>query len=225
MRSYRNKNVEINLLKDHNDTFFLHQLQYDASNDHAFTLGKFFNRQHTGFRVRDLKSDDSLKKWITPIATFRGSGEIVNELTNDTVTIYDKDDEFIAIAEGINLPLYIFTYNVEMTQFIFTDLMKNPNQEECIDKSLISRHHAQFIAHQIADEARLNNHKFDIEEDDHDRLIKHHKIVTIEYTNDSDELSQVWRPLPKGLEEHDIYLIKHEVQAVRENISTEAIED
>jgi len=93
----------------------LHQLQYDPSHSHAFTLGKFFNRQHTGFRVKDLKSDDRLKKWITPIATFKGTGDLIKELTNDTVTPYDKNHEFIAIAEGIDLPLYLFTYNIEMT--------------------------------------------------------------------------------------------------------------
>lgn len=111
-----------------------------------------------------------------------------------------------------------------MTQFIYTDLMKNPDQEECIDKSLLSRHHAQFISHQIADEARLNNHKFDIDEDDHIRLVKHHKLVTVEYTNDSDS-EQDWAPLPKGLEEHDIYLIKHIVQAAKQSVPAEDIED
>jgi hypothetical protein len=138
---------------------------------------------------------------------------------------YDKNLEFIAIAEGIDLPLYIFTYNLEMTQFAFTDMMKNPEQVECIDKSLLSRHHAQFISHQIADEARLNNHKSDIEETDHLRLIKHHKLVSVEYPIDSDERKQAWNPLPKGLEQHDIYLIKHVVTASGLSVPIEAVED
>ena len=36
---------------------------------------------------------------------------------------YKEKDEFVAIAEGKNIPLYIFTYNIEMTQFIYTDLL------------------------------------------------------------------------------------------------------
>lgn len=216
--------MEINPIKDYNDTFALHQLQFDPSHRHAFTLGKFFNRQHTGFRVKDLISDDRLKQWISPIATFKGSGDAHDDGTFEKVGPYNENDEFVAIAEGNDLPLYMFTYNIEMTQFIYTDMMKNYDQVECIDKSLLSRHHAQFIAHQIADEARLNNHKFDIEEEDHDRLIKHHKIVSVEYTNDVEE-GQTWSPLPKGLEVHDIYLIKHNVQAVRDDVSTEDIED
>lgn len=175
--------------------------------------------------MRDLKSDDRLKKWITPIATFKGTGDLINEMADDHVSPYDSSYEFIAIAEGIDLPLYIFTYNIEMTQFIYTDLMKNPDQKECIDKSLISRHHAQFLSHQIADEARLNNHKFDLDESDHDRLIKKHKLASVEYTNDSDAAKQTWKPLPKGLEEHDIYLVNHKVQAVQEQVSAEAVEE
>ena len=29
--------------------------------------------------------------------------------------VYDPDFEFVAIAEGSDLPFYIFTYNIEMT--------------------------------------------------------------------------------------------------------------
>jgi len=43
--SFGNRNVEINMLKKHNDTFLLHQLQFDESSAHAFDLGSFFNRQ------------------------------------------------------------------------------------------------------------------------------------------------------------------------------------
>ena len=65
--------------------------------------------------------------------------------------------------------------------------MKNPEQVEYIDKSLISRHHCQFISNQIADEARLNNHKLDLEEQDMPRLIRNHRIASIEYSHDVDK--------------------------------------
>lgn len=45
MKSFHNSNVKIDLLKHHNDTFLLHQLQNDPSNHHSFTLGEFFNKQ------------------------------------------------------------------------------------------------------------------------------------------------------------------------------------
>ena len=147
MDKYRNTNVKVDLVKDYNDTFLLHQLQFDDSDADAFTLGDFFNRQHTGFRIKDLEMDERLSKWISPIATFSGSGDIAMEKMNNPDLPYDRDLEFIAIAEGKDLPLYMFTYNVEMTQFSFTDMMKNPEQVECVDKSLLSRHHAQFISH------------------------------------------------------------------------------
>jgi len=49
--------------------------------------------------------------------------------------------------------------------------------------------------------------------------------VTVNYINDSDERKQEWKSLPKGLEEHDIYLIKHKVMAPKDDVPIEAIED
>lgn len=152
-----------------------------------------------------------MNKWLTPIATFKGSGDAQTKEMLGQDHKYDSRNEFIAIAEGITLPLYVFTYNIEMTQFVFTDMMKNPDQEECLDKSLLSRHHAQFISHQIADEARLNNHIQDLGNEGFDRLIKHHKVISIDNWKDSDEGSHEFNPMPKGLEEHDVYLVNHRV--------------
>ena len=107
-------------------------------------MGSFFNKQMTGYKVKDLKNDDKLGKIITPIATFRDSALSDTRLSfaNKTADKYDAGEEFVAIAEHKDMPLYIFTYNIEMTQFIYTDLMKQPDQEELIDKSIPSRHHA-----------------------------------------------------------------------------------
>lgn len=117
MKSWRNNNSKLNLLKKAEDTFLLHQLQFDASTSHAFDMGNFFNRQQSGFRVRDIELDDAIKKWLTPIATFDGSAFAEHDLTMDDISKkdYNPKDEFVAIAEGTDLPLYIFTYNVEMT--------------------------------------------------------------------------------------------------------------
>lgn len=95
--------------------------------------------------LRNLAFDDKLSKIITPIATFEGSGLAENKhlmVDSKASKDYSDQDEFIAIAEGIDLPIYIFTYNLEMTQFVYTDLMVNPEQQEIIDKSIPARHHS-----------------------------------------------------------------------------------
>jgi hypothetical protein len=76
MQEWRNTNLNIRLLKNHSDTFLLHQLQFDDSNAHAFDLGSFFNRQQVGLRILDWKRDESLSKFLVPIATFAGSGSL-----------------------------------------------------------------------------------------------------------------------------------------------------
>jgi len=44
MKNWKNKNTQINLMYDHDDTFLLHQLDQDDSISHAFNMGEFFNR-------------------------------------------------------------------------------------------------------------------------------------------------------------------------------------
>ena len=53
----------------------------------------------------------------------------------------DKD-EYIAIAEGTELPFCFFIYNIEMIQFVYTDFMENEEQEEIIHKIISARQHA-----------------------------------------------------------------------------------
>lgn len=61
-------------------------------------------------------SDDRLKKWLVPLATFYGSSDSQNQHSiTSKVDTFTKEDEFVAIAEGADLPMYIFTYNLEMT--------------------------------------------------------------------------------------------------------------
>lgn len=58
-----------------------------------------------------MKRDATLKKLLHPVATFKTYGDSVEE-------------NFIAIAEGIKVPMYAVTYNVEMVQFYFEDMSK-----------------------------------------------------------------------------------------------------
>lgn len=44
MKNWKNRNTQINLMYDHDETFLLHQLDQDDSISHAFNMGEFFNR-------------------------------------------------------------------------------------------------------------------------------------------------------------------------------------
>jgi hypothetical protein len=186
----------------------LHQLSEDQSNAHAFDMGQFFNRQNRGFKLKSIDYDLGLSGVLSPIATFEGSALAENDKIfggeSKSNEDYKEKDEFVAIAEGIDIPLYIFTYNIEMTQFVYTDLLTNPDQQEIIDKSIPARHHSQFISNQIADEGRLSNHNFTVSEAQYTKLIRHHKIATVEYQSNE----AVPYPMPKGLEKHDVYIIE-----------------
>lgn len=100
--------------------------------------------------LKSIAYDEKLSKILSPIATFEGSALAENEnffLTESKANKEYRDrDEFVAIAEGKEIPLYIFTYNIEMTQFVYTDLLSSTDQQEILDKSIPARHHCQFIS-------------------------------------------------------------------------------
>mmetsp|Transcript_23106 Transcript_23106/g.35803 ORF Transcript_23106/g.35803 Transcript_23106/m.35803 type:complete len:122 (+) Transcript_23106:1283-1648(+) len=89
-------------------------------------------------------------------------------------------------------------------------------QEEIIDKSIPARHHAQFIALQMADEGRLNDHRFDSTQEEYEKLIRGHKLATVEYVIDATQGKGNSNPslpsysTPKGLLKHDVYLIRQD---------------
>lgn len=211
MNDYSMRNMFLRLLNNNEDTFLLHQLQNDTSLSHAFDLGEFFNMQDSGLTMKDLSDDPQLKKYLQPIATFEGSGYIPQDHINvviDEEDNYRDEREFVAIAEGRDIPVYVVTYNIEMTQFTHTAIENRIEQDEIIDKCIAARHHAQFVSHQIADEGRMSNHRFDTEAFGpiSKHLIRNYPSASVEYSVIQDE-SSTQIDLPPGLEQHDIYII------------------
>ena len=54
------------------------------------------------------------------IATFKDSGlaeykNVLGNKGNSTELVHDARHEFVAIAEGKKYPIYLITYNIEMT--------------------------------------------------------------------------------------------------------------
>lgn len=112
------------------------------------------------------------------------------------------DLDFIAIAEGVDMPVYAFTYNIEMTQFVFEDASLTLD-ENTLDHSLIARKHAQYIANQIAEEGRFCQHSFESMEEVFANSIKHVEWSTVQYESESG-----FSTMPTGLHSHDVYLLQ-----------------
>ena len=73
--------------------------------------------------------------------------------------------------EGKELPIYVFTYGIEMVQFVFADpLLVN---FDSLDHSIPARDHARYIANQIADEAKLSRKSFSSSQEEFKNLIRH----------------------------------------------------
>lgn len=155
-----------------------------------FNTAEFFNMQVSGLRPTDLKYQRGLQQHIRPLALFSSHG------------IDNNEEKFIAIAEGIEMPLYAFTYGLEMVQFYFEDPTMTLDNFE-LDHSIVARKHAQTIANLIAAEARMNDHSFDVEDSVFDSLIRHEELASITYLSQTPNKTT----MPRGMETHDVYIL------------------
>lgn len=190
MEDLRNEMLMVEMLGMPSDSYFFNGMDREEKQA-VFNTGTFFNRQSSGLRLRELAKDAELFKMLEPLATFISASE-------------SEEDQFIAIAEAHNLPLYVFTYGLEMTQFYFEDPTLN-NDEYLLDHSLVARTHSQFIANTIADEGRQSVHEFADPSSVYDKLIIHKPLMSVVYQNMDTDLSTT---MPAGMSEHEIYLLQ-----------------
>lgn len=142
MGAYKHTNSRIDLIEHPDDTYLFNKMTREEKQA-MFNTAQYFNMQVSGLRPADLKYQKALKRHLRPLALYTGHG------------IDEDEEKFIAIAEGAEMPLYAFTYGIEMIQFYFED----PNEtldNFMLDHSIIARKHAQTISNLIAAEARMN---------------------------------------------------------------------
>ena len=112
-----------------------------------------------------------------------------------------EGEEFIAIMEGVKLPIYVITYSVDMTQFVFADPIVT--DVDPLDHSIPARAHAQYIANHIAEEGKLSVTMFQQSKDVFRSLIRHHELASVEYASVTGKST-----MPLGLEKYDVYFIR-----------------
>ena len=189
MGEYKHTNSRIDLIEHPDDTYLLHKMTREEKQA-VFNTAQFFNMQCTGLRPSDLKYQVGLSKHLRPLAVFTGHG------------IDTEEDRFIAIAEGVEMPLYAFTYGLEMVQFYFEDPTQTLDNFQ-LDHSIIARKHVQTIANLIAAEARLNDHSFDHENTVFKNLVRQEELAVVTYAS-SNYLGEI---LPAGMTDHEIYIL------------------
>lgn len=194
--THTNSRVEL-LVENPAETYIFNSLDR-AETQAVFNTAQFFNMQSSGVRPDDLARDSYLSQIFKPIAAFSSHG------------ISSNDQKFIAIAEGIEVPFYAFTYGLELTQFFFED-PTHTLDNFVIDHSIVARKHAQTVANIIADEARLCDNRFEREEDVYEKLIRHHNVAEVKFTWNEETLTNKkikGDPTPKGMSYFDAYILQ-----------------
>lgn len=99
IKSMLHKSFEVELLEQPSESYLFNQMTPDEQ--HAvFNKAKLFNKEVSGLRIEYLNKDSSLYKKLKPLAVYKNGDE--------------GDEQVIAIAEGINVPIYAFAYGIEL---------------------------------------------------------------------------------------------------------------
>ncbi len=98
-QQYTSSRIDIT---EHPDDTYLFNKMTREEKQAMFNTAEFFNMQVSGLRPTDLKTQRGIERHIRPLALYQSHG-----ITKD-------DEKFIAIAEGIDMPVYAFTYGIEM---------------------------------------------------------------------------------------------------------------
>lgn len=138
---------------------------------------EFYIRQKYAVKARDFLQSSRVNQRFKIIATYATSSAPGNDFA------MVDDQEFIAILESPNFPLYIFTYDVTYIQYVHVD--PTATNVDPIDRSVSCRSHAQFVARQFADEGRICTHQFSSQEELFERLIQHQELANVQYTSQS----------------------------------------
>lgn len=190
MQEHQFTNSRLDLVHHPDDTYLFNKMTRDEKQA-MFNTAEFFNSQVTGLRPVDLKYQKALTRHLKPLALFTSHDGLENE-----------EEKFIAIAEGAEMPLYAFTYGVELVQFYYEDATA-AGDEFVLDHSILARKHAQTIANLIAAEARMSEHEFDHDETVFNSLIRHEELASITYLSHTPNKKFV----PKGMETQDVYIL------------------
>ena len=132
MKGLKHTNSRVELITHPEDTFFFNSLGRDDKQA-VFNTAQLFNMQVSGVTVDNLDKENAVKARIKPIAVYSSHG------------IEDEGDKYIAIAEGHDMPIYAFTYGVDLVQFYFEDPSATLDNFQ-LDHSIIARKHAQTIS-------------------------------------------------------------------------------
>lgn len=144
MTGLKHTNSRVKMIEHPDDTFLFHGMDRQE-NQAVFNTAQLFNNQVSGVTVSGLAKENAVKNKLRPLATFSSH------------EIDDLSDQFVAIAEGKDMPIYAFTYGLDLIQFYFEDPSDTLDNFQ-LDHSIIARKHAQKIALLIAQEARLCSH-------------------------------------------------------------------
>lgn len=204
--SFVNANVKLRTTIDPARSFILDELSNQTLQEYVHG-GSFFNRQRFGLKVKHFEDEAIINKRYQIVATINAEPDRKPSQTNGSLSTSEKD-EFVAILESLDIPLYFILYDVSYSQFVFSERYFSESGKQLVDHSIASRTHAQFIAAQLHDEAAHCKHSFQDSRTLEPLLIsKRGKVADINYATLEEDPSS--SNMPAGLESQEVYIFSY----------------
>jgi hypothetical protein len=151
--------VKLRTTIDPSKSFILDELSNETLHDYIHE-GSFFNRQRFGLKVKNFEEESIINKRYQIVATINSEPERTPSQTLLANLTTSHKEEFVAILESLDIPLYFILYDVSYTQFVFSERYFSESGKQLVNHSIASRTHAQYIASQLHDEAVHCRHRF-----------------------------------------------------------------
>ena len=106
--------------------------------------GTFFNRQRLGLTVKAFEREADINKRYQVVATLN-SAPVARKSSSKLLKVVDND-EYIAMMESFDMPLYFIFYDITYTQFVFSERYFVSGGGQLVDHSIGARTHVQYVA-------------------------------------------------------------------------------
>lgn len=142
-QSLVNTGIRLRTTIEPSKSFIFDELQKDTLEE-VVHRGSFFNRQRLGLKVKDFEKESLINKRYQVVATINSNPSGRMSSVTDLKVV--DNEEYIAILESLDMPLYFILYDVSYSQFVYSERYFSEGQKQLVDHSIAARTHAQYIA-------------------------------------------------------------------------------
>jgi hypothetical protein len=133
-----NGNAKLRTTIDPLKSFIFDELSQDKLDDYVHD-GSVYNRQPYGLTVKNFEREAFINTRYQIVATFNHAPKFDPSLSTNVEPT--NKNEFVAILESLDIPLYAFSYDLSYTQFVHSERVFSASGKQLVNHAIPSRNH------------------------------------------------------------------------------------